>query len=410
MKGRLEVARQFLRDDGVIFISIDDNEMHYLKILCDEIFGRDNFIASIPRKTRSGKADVPYNLSQDFDWMLVYSKSGNARDKIFKRQINRKYYKSSDFKDEWRLNPLTTQRTIKERPNSDFTIVNPKNKQEFPVNPNSCWRITKDTFPEYLQQNKIVFPGDYAFLNIKKPMLRIFKTEDIEKKGEDWNKAYVSSNVLNQAMNDFLAKFPNAKGTKEIISHFGTKVFAFPKPVGLIQKIIEVTTDKDDLVLDFFAGSGTTGEAVIRQNQEDGGSRRFILIEQLEEHVKICRQRLVKVLRDENSEDTFIYFELAKYNEQAKQQVLGCSNSEQLEKLFDELNKRYFLVYNLEVHKLQQKIEQGVFKTLSLQEQQRLLIEMLDLNQMYILASEMTDTKFSVSQRDCDLTGQFYNS
>ena len=199
MKDRLSVAHKLLREDGVLFISIDDNEMHYLKVLCDEILGKNRFIATIPRKTRSGKADVPFNMSQDFDWLLVYSKTSNTKQKIVKRIINRKYYKSNDFQDEWRLNPLTKQTTTKERPNSDFTIINPVNGDKFPVNPNSCWRITKDTFPKYLRKNKIVFPGDYDFLKISKPMLRIFKSEDIAKHGGDWNKAFVSTDVFNRS-------------------------------------------------------------------------------------------------------------------------------------------------------------------------------------------------------------------
>ena len=168
MKNRLEVAREFLKDDGIILIHIDDQEMHYLKLVADEIFGRDNFIATVPRKTRSGKSDVPYKLSQDFDWMLMYTKGASKKDNLFQRDVSRRYYETSDFPDnEWRLSDLTTQRTIHERPNSNFTLVNPRNGEGFPVNPNRCWGITKDSVDEYLKNKKIVFPGDYDFLNIK---------------------------------------------------------------------------------------------------------------------------------------------------------------------------------------------------------------------------------------------------
>ncbi len=89
MRNRLEVARELLRNDGIIFIHIGDKEMHYLKLVVDDIFGRDNFIATVPRKTRSGKSDVPYNLSQDFDWMLMYTKGASQQDDLFGRTVKK---------------------------------------------------------------------------------------------------------------------------------------------------------------------------------------------------------------------------------------------------------------------------------------------------------------------------------
>ena len=224
MKNRLEVARELLKVDGVIFIHIDDQEMHYLKLVADDIFGRDNFIATVPRKTRSGKSDVPYKLSQDFDWMLMYTKGASKKDGLFGRAVERKYHKTPDFPDdEWRLTDLTTQRTIHERPNSNFTLVNPRNGQEFPVNPNRCWGVTKDSVDGYLRKGKIVFPGDYDFHNLKGPSMRVFKSEDMGKK------AYVSSDFLNQAMDELLKSMVNRKGTDEIVELFGEKVFAYPE-------------------------------------------------------------------------------------------------------------------------------------------------------------------------------------
>ena len=89
-----------LKDEGIILVHIDDQEMHYLKLVADDIFGRDNFIATVPRKTRSGKSDVPYKLSQDFDWMLMYTKGASKKDNLFQRDISRRYYKTPDFPDD----------------------------------------------------------------------------------------------------------------------------------------------------------------------------------------------------------------------------------------------------------------------------------------------------------------------
>ena len=173
--------------------------MHYLKVW--NIFGRENFIATVPRKTRHGKSDVPYKLSQDFDWMLIYTNRASKKDPNAQA---RKYRRSADFPgDEWRLTDLTTQRTI-ERPNSNFTLVNPRNGDEFPVNPNRCWGITKDSVDEHLAKNRIVFPGDYHFLKIKTPYMRVFKSQEIAEKGDDFEKAYVSSNFVNRAMDELL--------------------------------------------------------------------------------------------------------------------------------------------------------------------------------------------------------------
>ena len=291
IKNRLEIAKELLKVDGILFIHIGDQEMHYLKLVADDVFGRDNFIATVPRKTRSGKSDVPYKLSQDFDWMLMYTKGASKNDELFQRTVVRKYYKTPDFpNDEWRLTDLTTQRTIRERPNSDFTLVNPRNGQEFPVNPNRCWGITKDSVDEYLRKKKIVFPGDYEFLNMERPAMRVFKSEEIEKKGDDFDKSYVSSDFLNQAMDELLKGMVNKKGTDEIVELFGRKAFSYPKNELLIQRIIEYTTREGDIVLDFFIGSGTTAAVAHKMG------RQYIGIEQMDYIETIPVERLRKVI------------------------------------------------------------------------------------------------------------------
>ena len=405
MKNRLDVARQLLSEDGVIFISIDDNEQAHLKVLCDEIFGRSSFVATIPRKTRSGRGNVPYNFSQDFDFILVYTKASRD-DFVFKRKIRRKYYQSDDYDDRWRLNPMTVQATVKQRPNCDFTIINPKNGDSFPVNPNRTWAITKDTFPKYLKQNKIVFPGDYSFLKISKPMLRIFQSEDRQKKGQNWDKTFVSSDFLNQAMNGIATNYPNSQGTKEIIQACGSKVFSFPKPVGLIERIIEVATNKNDFVLDFFAGSGTTGEAVMRLNAKDGGSRRFVLIEQLQGHIDVCLKRLQQFLAKSTSKQSFIYAELAKLNQKLIDQINNRCDKVKLNQIKQNLAKKYFLNHDLKLIEFKQHAN---WSNLSLTDKKKMLIKTLDLNQIYLNLAEIDDVRYNVSTKDKALTQAFYN-
>ena len=131
LKNRSEVAEELLSSSEAIWINISEDGMHYLKVLADQILGADKFVATIPRKTRNGKSDVPFNLSQDFDWLLVYTK-GNEGNEIVGRSVERKYYETSDFPNRpWRTADLTKQTTVKERPNSDFAMKNPKTGKEY---------------------------------------------------------------------------------------------------------------------------------------------------------------------------------------------------------------------------------------------------------------------------------------
>jgi len=424
MRNRLEVARELLKNDGVIFIHIDDQEMHYLKLVADDIFGRDNFIATVPRKTRSGKSDVPYKLSQDFDWMLMYTKGASKTDALFGRTVERKYHKTPDFPDdEWRLTDLTTQRTIYERPNSNFALVNPRNGQKFPVNPNRCWGVTKDSVDEYLRKGKIVFPGDYGFHDLKRPAMRVFKSED---KGK---KAYVSSDFLNQTMDELLKSMVNRKGTDEIVGLFGEKVFAYPKNERLIERIIEYTTEEGDIVLDFHVGSGTTAAVAHKMN------RHWIAIEQMDYVETITMKRLKKVvgkkvkaegkLIEEIDYDTggisksvnyqgggdFIYCELMPYNQAFIDIIQAAQSSEALVGLWHDIAENSFLNWyvNPEIPEdaVKDFIEIGKNEN-GLEKQKKLLAELLDKNQLYVNLSEIDDEDFGVSEEDKTLNQAFY--
>lgn len=271
MYPRLRLARNLLKDDGVIFISIDDNEVHNLKKICDEIYGSDYFVGQFPWRKRTAKSDVPFGVSQDYEWILAIAKSSLFIASVDGKQ--RKYYESDDLPGRpWRIHDLTKQTTASERPNSYFTIVNPENKKEYPANPNATWRITQDTFQSYYDAKKIVFPDDYDFLRISKPVMRYFKDEDIAKDGKLFGKAAVSTKLSEDVG-------MSEDGTREITSLFNTKLFNFPKPVNLIKFVIFTNTTNTDTVLDFFSGSCTTAHAVMQLNAEDGGNRKFIMVQ-----------------------------------------------------------------------------------------------------------------------------------
>ena len=273
MYPRLKLARNLLTDDGVIFISIDDNEQANLKKLCDEVFGEDNFIAVFPWRKRTAKSDVPFGVSQDYEWIMAYARSQDFIAAI--EGGTRKYFTTPDFPGRpWRIHDLTKQTSASERPKSFFTLVNPKTGKEYPANPNRTWAITKDTFEGYYKQGKIVFPDDYDFLNITQPAFRYFKDDDEKKAGEKFGCIAVSTNLPKEIG-------MTKEGTAEITELFEKKVFGFPKPVALLKFLISITTkfDKDAIVLDFFSGSATTAHAVMQLNAEDGGNRKFICVQ-----------------------------------------------------------------------------------------------------------------------------------
>lgn len=268
---RLKIARDLLSDDGVIFISIDDNESENIKKLCDEIFGENKFVATFPWRKRTAKSDVPFGISQDYEWLVCYAKTSDFEASIEGKE--RKYYETPDFPGRpWRIHDLTKQTTASERPNSYFTIVNPKNGKEYPANPNRTWAITEDTFKEYYNAERIVFPGEYSFLNISKPALRYWKSDDISKAGESFGRIAVSTKLPDDIG-------MSQDGTKEITEILGSKAFSFPKTVKLLKYILQIINDESALVLDFFSGSATTAHAVMQLNAEDGGNRKFIMVQ-----------------------------------------------------------------------------------------------------------------------------------
>lgn len=270
---RLMLARNLLTDDGVIFMSIDDNERDNLEKLGAEIFGESNYVATFPWRKRTAKSDVPFGVSQDYEWIVCFAKTS----KFIARTTGteRKYFETEDYPHQpWRIHDLTTQRTAAERPNSAFTMVNPKTGKEYPVNPLRTWAVTKETFAQYYAEGKIVFPDDYPFLNISKPAFRYWKSDDMKKAGEMFGLMPVSTKLPdNIGM--------SLDGTKEITDIFDGKVFSYPKTVELISFFIDIISkiDKEAIVLDFFSGSATTAHAVMQLNAKDGGHRKFVMVQ-----------------------------------------------------------------------------------------------------------------------------------
>lgn len=405
LKNRLEIAKELLSDKGSIWIHTGEDGMHYLKVLSDSIFGQDKFIGTLPRKTRDGKSDVPFNFSQDFDWILVYTK-GNEGDAIVGREVERKYYETSDFPNRpWRTADLTKQTTIKERPNSNFTMVNPKTGKEYPVNPNRSWAVTKDTFYDWYQNGGIGFPDDYDFMKGDRPFRRVFKDEDMSKSKPVYSS---SDTLLKEFITDLLAKTKNKDGNDEMTNLSNRDAFSYAKPERLIKDILQISTIENDIVLDFFMGSGTTAAVAHKMN------RQYIGIEQMDYIETVSVERLKKVIDGEQggiSKDvnwtgggSFVYCELKNDAQDFKNTVLEAREPETLSQLFEQAKKSSFLSYRVDPKKL----KKSEFEKLSLAEQKQVLLELVDNNNLYVNYSEIDDSDYGISLEEKKLNRDFY--
>lgn len=311
---RLKLLNKLLSIRGAIFISIDDNEQSNLKLVCDEIFGSRNLVSIFPWRKRTAKSDVPKGISQDYEWVLCYAKN----EFYAGIKADRKYKSSKDYpNDRWRLTDLTKQTSAEERPNSAFNMVDPKTNKTYKYNPKRTWAVTSDTFQTYYDKGKIVFPDDYDFLNISTPSYRVFESEDIIKA----RKKYGTDYILKAVSTNFPKEIGMTQdGNKEIVQIFGSKLFSFPKPSSLIQYLISIINNPNALVLDSFAGSGTTAHAVLNLNKEDGGNRKFILVEMEDYADDITAERVKRVINGygedkkavEGTGGNFSYYELGK--------------------------------------------------------------------------------------------------
>ena len=280
MEKRLRIARELLSEKGVIFISIDDNEQSDLKLLCDEIFGERNFISDIiwnSRKSVSNDAIVSLNHNHT----LLYTKNlqeFNTVKSKFKLASSSEGFSNpdNDPRGLWKADPFDAPAI---RPNLTYPIKNPNTGEEFLPPNGRHWRTTKSEYEAYLKDNRIVF----GKTGNSKPQLKRFLSEAQEKgltPKSIWDDCGTATN-----------------GTQELQEIFGSKVFDTPKPVDFIKKILQLSTFNSlfSTILDFFAGSGTTGHAVLKLNAEDGGHRHFILCTNNEN--SICRDITYERLR-----------------------------------------------------------------------------------------------------------------
>lgn len=269
MYPRLYIAKQLLKDDGVIFISIDDNEVAQLRILMDEVFGEENFLANLIWEKRYGRSNNAKLITNSTEHILLYRKSEKLENlkEVRSDEIGGYSNPDNDSRGVWTSVSFINQVSKEERPNLSYSITNP-NTGEVINHPTNAWKVGQDKYEVLFKENRLYWGSDGK---AKYPRIKRFLSE--------LDKGMVPVNFWS-----FKEAGSVDNGTKRIKELLGFDAFTFPKPTLLIQKMLRLfNPDKkntdSEIILDFFAGSGTTADAVMQLNAEDGGNRKFILVQ-----------------------------------------------------------------------------------------------------------------------------------
>ena len=376
MRNRLEIAKELLTGDGVFFASCDDNEQAYLKVLMDEIFGSDNFVTNFV-VIRAEGGGLAKQVVKGHDYLLAYAKNIENFEPLRK--------------------PKDVRGKIVEKDGEKYWIEEDWLRVEFGKY-GTCYyedieRIKgKDKKDEI---DKGIEDGQYVLLKKGKNKTVVGRYRAL---AEDGSKFY---SVL---------KHLNADGKNELRDLMGEDTFSFPKPTSLLKEIILGATffkkDKDAIILDFHAGSGTAAHAVLELNKQDNGDRKFILVEQMDYVESVTVPRVEKVMNKEGSGD-FIYCELMQYNQAYMDKIQAAQSSEELVALWRDIAKNAFLNWYVNPEIPEEAINDFIAIN-DVEKQKYLLAELLDKNQLYVNLSEIEDADFEVSEADKALNKAFY--
>ncbi len=402
MKNRLEAAREFLSDDGVIFVQCDDNEQAYLKVLMDEIFGRENFIACfVWEKTSNSLSRIRIKT----EYILCYEKTKFGL--IFNGDM------AEEGQDFPILNEVNVNRTLQFPPNSIYFktfkgVIKPTkfNKMELIDD----LRIVNKTNSNMVRINaKFKWTQDKLDDEIKEGTTFVIKSDEFSmryiRKGDREVKA---SNVFNAEC----GVTTNIKATSEIkvlFANSNTDLFSTPKPEALISRILEISTQENDLVLDFFAGSGTTCAVAHKMK------RRYIGIEQMDYIGTITKERLKKVIEGEQGGiskkcdfkggGSFVYAELKEVNLGIKKQILNAKSASECLKIFNDLSERFLKRADCKMD----EIHSEEFQNLDLNEQKRICYDLLDSNEDYLNLGDIDEDAWGIDEITKKYNENFYS-
>ena len=412
IKNRIEITKDLLRDDGLIIIAIDDEEQAYLAVLCNEVFGRENHIGTVIVQSKpSGRTTDSY-FATCHEYLHIYSKKvglpainflelTDEQKKQYTEGAGENLFRWRDF---LRTGGLSTPA---ERPNSYYPIYfQPKGEkislerisdeqiEILPLDSNGnkrVWRKTRPSFLKHVNDNEIKIERN------KSGQWKV-KIIDRIKKGTRPKSVWTDSRYD-----------ASSHGTKLLKNLFGgQKVFSYPKSIHAVKDVIEIFTEKsgDGIVLDFFAGSGTTAHAVLELNKKDSGNRQFILVEQMNYVETVTTERAKKVIEQHNQND-FIYCELMQYNQVYMEKIQAAQSSEELVALWQDIAENSFLNWYVNEEMPQDAINDFIAID-DLEAQKHCLAKLLDKNQLYVNLSEIGDIDFAVSAEDKVWNKKFY--
>ncbi|OCB03271.1 type III restriction endonuclease subunit M [Acidithiobacillus ferrivorans] len=281
MYPRLKLLHRLLAKDGIFLCSIDENEYHRLKLVLDEICGLNAYVGSICWRTRNTDNRVKTRLSVDHEYVLVYSLGAP----LVGRLIDRSDFKNpdNDPRGPYVTDPLTGKATAEDRPNLHYVIENPLTLDKFLPDPARGWITDFKGYRELLLSDRIWWPVNAQNGNPRK-------------------KRFLSETSDRMPLSSFWADTKGQTGADELDNMLGKRLFAFPKAVDFISRLLDVVCSSDALILDSFSGSGTTAHAVLKLNAQDGGHRRFILVERMDYAETITAERVRRVMNGYGSE------------------------------------------------------------------------------------------------------------
>ena len=414
MKGRLQIAKDLLAVNGVISISIDQNEAFYLRVLADEVFGRDNFISSVTVQNNPKGRGQEKHFATSHEYILFYSKAPLNTGLSVKKSADKlktEYKEQDEDGHYFRAGELrNTHREFGKhnRPNLFFPLyVNPEDgsvslekTQDFEIKVEPIWNDG--------------FKGCWTWGRTKCELeIELLVGRQIKGQWKIYRKSYaisVNGETVSKKLKTiwFSKDFHTEKGQKSLDQIIEKGKFRSPKPVEMIKTIIDLVTvqDRNDIVLDFFSGSGTTAQALFELNNADNGNRKVILCEQMDYVDDIAIPRITKVLKNQKAENSIVYCELSKANQVFFDRIAAAEAATELQKIWEEMQERAFLSYHIDLKKIDPHSKD--FASLSLDDQKRFLREILDKNMLYVPYSEIDDETYRISDDDKKLNRQFH--
>ena len=406
IKNRVEIAKALLTDDGFIAVAIDHAELFYLGVLLDEVFGEHNRIAIVTVQHNPKGRNQDKFFSNNSEYMLVYAKNrelANFNQVAIDDDVIATF-NLEDEKGKYRKESYIRARTEwsrENRPNNWYPIYVSKDLK----------KITSTKTPNYHEIFSTTDSGDFSWKNVKETFDELNKGDYFsatEENGKIFlHHKYYEQQVLKNVWTQkkYQSEFHGTNLLKKLI---GKTKFSYPKSLYTVLDTIKIMTKPGDIVLDFFGGSSTTAHAVLQLNSENlAEPRRFIIAEQLDEHINVSIKRLNTVMKLNKSSDSFIYSDLANHNSKIIGEIEKAKSTNDIKLILKEVEKSDFISHKIKPQSINKNIKE--FEKLSIGEQKQFLLTVLDKNQLYVNYSEINDKDYNVSREDKALNKQFYD-